>query len=154
MDLTLFKGETLGVIGESGCGKSVTALSVMQLVAAPAGRIVAGEILFEGQDLLKKSREEMRAIRGNEIAMIFQEPMTSLNPVFTIGYQIMESILLHQKLGKKEAREKAIEMIRLVGIPSPEKRMDDYPHHMSGGMRQRAMLGLSVWCPPNTTGTL
>lgn len=148
MDLTLCKGETLGVIGESGCGKSVTALSVMQLVATPAGRIVAGEILFEGQDLLKKSREEMRAIRGNEIAMIFQEPMTSLNPVFTIGYQIMESILLHQKLGKKEAREKAIEMIRLVGIPSPEKRMDDYPHHMSGGMRQRAMIAMALCCQP------
>ena len=148
MDLTIFKGEALGVIGESGCGKSVTALSVMQLVAAPAGRIVAGEILFEGQDLLKKNREEMRAIRGNEIAMIFQEPMTSLNPVFTIGNQIMESIILHQKLGKKEARQKAIEMINLVGIPSPEKRMDEYPHHMSGGMRQRAMIAMALCCQP------
>jgi len=148
MDLKLFRGETLGVIGESGCGKSVTALSVMQLVAAPAGRIIAGEILFEGQDLLKKNREEMRAIRGNEIAMIFQEPMTSLNPVFTIGNQIMESITLHQKLSKKEARRKAIEMINLVGIPSPEKRMDEYPHHMSGGMRQRAMIAMALCCQP------
>jgi oligopeptide/dipeptide ABC transporter ATP-binding protein len=148
MDLMIPRGETLGVIGESGCGKSVTALSVMQLVAAPAGRIVAGEILFEGQDLLKKSREEMRAIRGNEIAMIFQEPMTSLNPVFTIGYQIMESIILHQKLNKKDAREKAIEMINLVGIPSADKRMDEYPHHMSGGMRQRAMIAMALCCRP------
>ena len=148
MDLVLSRGETLGVIGESGCGKSVTALSVMQLVAAPAGRIVAGEILFEGQDLLKKSREEMRAIRGNEIAMIFQEPMTSLNPVFTIGNQIMESIILHQKLNKRDARDKAIEMINLVGIPSPEKRIDEYPHHMSGGMRQRAMIAMALSCRP------
>lgn len=148
VDLVLSRGETLGVIGESGCGKSVTALSVMRLVAEPAGRIVAGEILFEGQDLLKKSREEMRAIRGNEIAMIFQEPMTSLNPVFTIGNQIMESIILHQKLNKRDAREKAIEMINLVGIPSPEKRIDEYPHHMSGGMRQRAMIAMALSCRP------
>jgi oligopeptide/dipeptide ABC transporter ATP-binding protein len=148
MDLTVRRGETLGVIGESGCGKSVTALSVMQLVAAPAGRIVEGEILFEGQDLLKKRREEMRAIRGNDISMIFQEPMTSLNPVFTIGNQIMESIFLHQKLNRKGAREKAIEMIRLIGIPSPEKRIDDYPHQMSGGMRQRAMIAMALSCRP------
>jgi oligopeptide/dipeptide ABC transporter ATP-binding protein len=148
MDLALSRGKTLGVIGESGCGKSVTALSVMQLIAAPPGRTVAGEIFFEGQDLLKKSREEMRAIRGNEIAMIFQEPMTSLNPVFTIGDQIMEPITLHQKLGKRDAREKAIAMLRLVGIPSPEKRIDDYPHHMSGGMRQRAMIAMALSCRP------
>ena len=148
MDLALARGKTLGVIGESGCGKSVTAFSVMQLIAAPPGRIVSGEILFEGQDLLKKSREEMRAIRGNEIAMIFQEPMTSLNPVFTIGDQIMEPITLHQKLGKRDAREKAIAMLRLVGIPSPEKRIDDYPHHMSGGMRQRAMIAMALSCRP------
>ena len=147
MDLTLFRGETLGVIGESGCGKSVTALSVMQLLPSRRAEF-RGEILFEGQDLLKKSREEMRAIRGNEIAMIFQEPMTSLNPVFTIGNQIMESIILHQKLGKKSARQKAIEMINLVGIPSPEKRMDEYPHHMSGGMRQRAMIAMALSCRP------
>jgi len=148
MDLLLHRGETLGMIGESGCGKSVTALSVMQLVAAPAGRIVEGEILFAGQNLLKKSREEMRAIRGNEISMIFQEPMTSLNPVFTIGDQIMEAIILHQRLNRKDAREKAIEMLRLVGIPSPEKRIDDYPHQMSGGMRQRAMIAMALSCRP------
>ncbi len=148
MDLALSRGKTLGVIGESGCGKSVTALSVMQLIAAPPGRIVAGEILFEGQDLLKKGPDEMRAIRGNEIAMIFQEPMTSLNPVFTIGDQIMESIILHQKLSKRDAREKAIAMLRLVGIPSPEKRVDEYPHHMSGGMRQRTMIAMALSCRP------
>jgi oligopeptide/dipeptide ABC transporter ATP-binding protein len=148
MDLALSPGKTLGVIGESGCGKSVTALSVMRLIAEPPGRIIAGEILFEGQDLLTKSPEEMRAIRGNEIAMIFQEPMTSLNPVFTIGDQIMEAIILHQKLCKRDAREKAIAMLRLVGIPSPEKRIDDYPHHMSGGMRQRSMIALALSCRP------
>jgi oligopeptide/dipeptide ABC transporter ATP-binding protein len=148
MDLVLRRGEALGIIGESGCGKSVTALSVMRLVASPPGRIVEGEILFEGEDLLKKGEEEMRAIRGNEIAMIFQEPMTSLNPVFTIGYQIMEAVLLHQGVGRREAREKAVEMIRLVGIPSPERRIDDYPHQMSGGMRQRAMIAMALSCRP------
>ncbi len=148
MDLVLRRGESLGIIGESGCGKSVTALSVMRLVASPPGRIVAGEILFEGEDLLKKGEEEMRAIRGNEIAMIFQEPMTSLNPVFTIGDQIMEAILLHQRVGRREAREKAVEMLRLVGIPSPERRIDDYPHQMSGGMRQRAMIAMALSCRP------
>jgi oligopeptide/dipeptide ABC transporter ATP-binding protein len=148
MDLVIEKGQTLGVIGESGCGKSVTALSILQLVASPPGRIVGGEILFEGEDLLKKSPAEIRKIRGNDIAMIFQEPMSSLNPVYTIGNQIMESIVLHQHLPKEKARTKAIEMLELVGIPSPGKRVDDYPHHLSGGMRQRAMIAIALSCKP------
>jgi peptide/nickel transport system ATP-binding protein/oligopeptide transport system ATP-binding protein len=148
MDLTIRKGKTLGVIGESGCGKSVTALSVLRLVASPPGRIVAGEILFEGQDLLEKSPAQMRAIRGNEISMIFQEPMTSLNPVYTIGNQIMESIILHQGLKKAETHRKAIEILTLVGIPSPGKRVDEYPHQLSGGMRQRAMIAMALACRP------
>ncbi|MBO8141737.1 MAG: ABC transporter ATP-binding protein [Firmicutes bacterium] len=144
----LDRGGTLGIVGESGSGKSVTSLSIMRLIPTPPGRILDGEILFEGEDLLKKSPAEMRRIRGNEISMIFQEPMTSLNPVFTVGDQIMEAIILHQKLSKKEARDKAIEMLRLVGIPSPEKRVDDYPHQMSGGMRQRVMIAMALSCNP------
>ncbi|MBE3598468.1 MAG: ABC transporter ATP-binding protein [Limnochordaceae bacterium] len=148
VSFSLRKGGTLGVLGESGCGKSVTSLSIMRLVPNPPGRIVGGQILFEGQDLLQKRESEMRRIRGNEIAMIFQEPMTSLNPVFTVGNQIMEAIILHQKVSKAEARRRAIEMLRLVGIPSPEKRIDDYPHQMSGGMRQRVMIAMALSCNP------
>jgi oligopeptide/dipeptide ABC transporter ATP-binding protein len=148
MDLTIHKGRTLGVIGESGCGKSVTALSVMRLVASPPGRIVSGEILFEGADLLKKDPADMRTIRGNDISMIFQEPMTSLNPVYTIGNQIMEAIILHQRLNKAEARQKAIEVLGLVGISTPAKQIDAYPHQLSGGMRQRAMIAMALSCRP------
>ncbi len=142
------KGKTLGIVGESGCGKSVTSLSIMRLVAQPAGRIVGGEILYQGRDLLKLRDEEMRRIRGNEISMIFQEPMTSLNPVYTIGDQIMEAIQLHQKLGSRDSRDKAIEMLKLVGISAPEKRVDDYPHQLSGGMRQRVMIAMALSCNP------
>ena len=148
VDLAVNRGETLGIIGESGSGKSVTALSVMRLVAGPPGRIISGEILFEGRDLLKISPEGMRRIRGNEISMIFQEPMTSLNPVFTIGNQIMENIITHQKMDQASARKHAIEMLELVGIPSPKKRVDEYPHQLSGGMRQRAMIAMALSCRP------
>jgi len=147
--------KTLGVVGESGCGKSVTALSIMGLVQIPPGKIEEGEILFhrDGKvmDLTKfdpKGRE-MRSIRGNEIAMIFQEPMTSLNPVYTIGNQIMEAIILHQKLDKAKAKQKAIAMLREVGIPLPEQRVDEYPHQLSGGMRQRAMIAMALSCNPS-----
>ncbi|MBC7081923.1 MAG: ABC transporter ATP-binding protein [Firmicutes bacterium] len=142
------KGETIGIVGESGCGKSVTSLSVMRLIPNPPGKIIGGEIIFEGENILEKSEAEMRHIRGNEISMIFQEPMTSLNPVFTIGDQIMEAIMLHQKVGKREARKKTIEMLKLVGIPSAEKRVDEYPHQMSGGMRQRVMIAMALSCNP------
>ena len=148
MDLTIHTGRTLGVIGESGCGKSVTALSVLRLVPSPPGRIISGEIFFGGEDLLKKTPDEMRAIRGNDISMIFQEPMTSLNPVYTIGNQIMEAIILHQHLGKAEARQKAIEVLGLVGISTPAKQVDAYPHQLSGGMRQRAMIAMALSCRP------
>ena len=142
------RGETLGVVGESGCGKSVTALSVMRLIPDPPGRIVAGSIRFEGVDLASLSEEEMRKVRGNDIGMIFQEPMTSLNPVFTVGDQIIEAVMLHREASYEEARERAVEMLRLVGIPSPESRVDDYPHQMSGGMRQRVMIAMALSCDP------
>ncbi|MCK6481200.1 MAG: ABC transporter ATP-binding protein [Planctomycetaceae bacterium] len=142
------RGETLGVVGESGCGKSVTALSVMKLIPDPPGRIVAGSIWFEGRDLAALSTEEMRRIRGNEIGMIFQEPMTSLNPVFTVGDQIIEAVVLHRGVPYEEGRARAVEMLRLVGIPSPESRVDDYPHQMSGGMRQRVMIAMALSCDP------
>ena len=142
-------GQTIGIVGESGCGKSVTSLSIMGLIPNPPGKIIGGEIFFKGKNLLKLSAGEMRKIRGNEISMIFQEPMTSLNPVFTIGNQIMESVVLHQKLSKAQAREKAIEMLKLVGIPAPEKRIDDYPHQLSGGMRQRVMIAMALSCNPS-----
>jgi oligopeptide/dipeptide ABC transporter ATP-binding protein len=148
VSLYIKRGETLGVVGESGCGKSQSALSVMQLVSKPAGKIVSGEILFEGDDLLKKSEAEMRKIRGNDISMIFQEPMTSLNPVYTIGDQIAEAIVLHQGLNYKDAMEKAAEMLRLVGIPLPERRVKEYPHQLSGGMRQRVMIAMALSCNP------
>ena len=149
ISFSLEKGKTLGIVGESGCGKSVTSLSIMRLIPTPPGRIESGEILFEGRDLLKLSEDEMRKIRGNDIAMIFQEPMTSLNPVFTIGNQIGEAIALHQKgLSAKEVRSKTIEMLKLVGIPEAENRVDDYPHHLSGGMRQRVMIAMALSCNP------
>ena len=145
---TLERGETLGVVGESGCGKSVTALSILRLIPDPPGKIVDGEILFEGINLLDLSPAEMRRIRGNDVSMIFQEPMTSLNPVFTIGNQIAEAVRLHQGLSKKEALQKAIEMLELVGIPAPERRVHEYPHQLSGGMRQRAMIAMALSCNP------
>jgi oligopeptide/dipeptide ABC transporter ATP-binding protein len=145
---SLEKGETVGVVGESGCGKSVTALSVLRLIPDPPGKIVDGEIIFEGTDLLGLSSAEMRRIRGNDISMIFQEPMTSLNPVFTIGNQITEAVRLHQGLNKKQALDKAIEALRLVGIPVPERRVHEYPHQLSGGMRQRAMIAMALSCNP------
>lgn len=145
----LEEGKTLGIVGESGCGKSVTSLSIMRLIPNPPGKIEAGEILFNGKNLLTLSDEEMRKIRGNEIAMIFQEPMTSLNPVFTVGNQIGEAIELHQKgLSKQQVREKTVEMLKLVGIPEPDKRVDDYPHQLSGGMRQRVMIAMALSCNP------
>jgi peptide/nickel transport system ATP-binding protein len=141
-------GETLAVVGESGSGKSVTALSILRLVATPPGRIVGGSIRFRGRDLLSLSEAEMRAIRGKEISMIFQEPMTSLNPVYTCGEQILEVLVLHEKLSRSAARERAIELLKKVGIPSPEQRVDDYPHQMSGGMRQRVMIAMALACKP------
>ncbi len=142
-------GKTLGLVGESGCGKSVTSLSIMRLIPSPPGKIVGGEVLYRGRDLLKLNNEEMRKIRGNEISMIFQEPMTSLNPVFTVGNQVGEAIKLHQGLGKRETREKTIEMLRLVKIADPESRVDSYPHQLSGGMRQRVMIAMALSCNPS-----
>jgi oligopeptide transport system ATP-binding protein len=149
VNLYVKRGETLGVVGESGCGKSQTSLSVMRLIPMPPGKIMEGsEIIFEGEDLIKKSESEMRKIRGNDISMIFQEPMTSLNPVYTIGDQIAEAITLHQGLNRKEATDKAIEMLRLVGIPLPDRRVKEYPHQLSGGMRQRVMIAMALSCNP------
>lgn len=142
-------GQTVGIVGESGCGKSVTSLSIMGLIPTPPGRIASGEIRFKGKNLVGLPASEMRKIRGNQISMIFQEPMTSLNPVFTIGNQIMEAVMLHQKLSKNEAKEKAIEMLRLVGIPAPERRINEYPHQLSGGMRQRVMIAMALSCNPS-----
>jgi len=141
-------GETLGMVGESGCGKSVTALSILRLVPSPPGRIAGGEILYQGRNLLALSETDMRRVRGNEIAMIFQEPMTSLNPVFTVGDQIAEAIRLHQKTSRREARNRAIEMLRLVEMPEPARRVDEYPHQLSGGMRQRVMIAMALSCNP------
>ncbi|MEH7348770.1 ABC transporter ATP-binding protein [Gottfriedia acidiceleris] len=148
ISFSLKKGETLGIVGESGSGKSITSLSLLGLIPSPPGKIAGGSILFKGEDLLAKTEKQMRSIRGNEISMIFQEPMTSLNPVYSAGEQIAEAIRLHQKLGKKEAWEKAVEMLRLVGIPSPEKRAKQEPHELSGGMRQRVMIAMALACHP------
>ncbi len=141
------KGQTIGIVGESGCGKSVMSLSIMRLIQDP-GRIVDGQVIFNGQDLVKLSQGEMRKINGDRISMIFQEPMTSLNPVFTVGNQIAESLILHEKLTKKQAREKAVEMISTVGIPRAEGIYDSYPHELSGGMRQRIMIAMALSCNP------
>lgn len=143
----LEKGKSLGVVGESGSGKSITALSLMRLIDPP-GKILSGEVWFKGENLLRKSEKEMGQIRGNEIAMIFQDPMTSLNPLLRVGEQIAEAIMLHQKLDKKKAWEKAIQMLKKVGIPEPEKRVKQFPHEFSGGMRQRAMIGIALSCNP------
>ncbi len=144
----LDEGETLALVGESGCGKSVTAMSILRLIPNPPGRIVDGEIIFEGQDLLQVSDAEMRSIRGNRIAMVFQEPMTSLNPVLTIGQQIRESIVLHLGLGEEESTARSVELLELVGIPEAEQRIQDYPHQFSGGMRQRVMIAMALSCNP------
>jgi peptide/nickel transport system ATP-binding protein len=144
----IYPGEILGLVGESGCGKSVTGLSLLRLIPIPPGRIVSGDILFDGRSLLSLEEKEMEKVRGNDIAMIFQEPMTSLNPVFTIGDQIMEAIILHQRLDKTKAKKKAIEMLDRVKISSPEKRIDSYPHQLSGGMRQRVMIAMALSCQP------
>jgi oligopeptide/dipeptide ABC transporter ATP-binding protein len=143
------EGETVALVGESGCGKSVSALSIMQLVAAPAGRIVGGKILFKGRDLLKLDEEAMRRVRGREIAMIFQEPMTSLNPVLSIGRQLTEGLEIHLGLGADAARKRAVELLALVGIPDPARRLGQYPHQFSGGMRQRMMIAMALSCEPS-----
>jgi peptide/nickel transport system ATP-binding protein/oligopeptide transport system ATP-binding protein len=148
VSLTIGKGEILGLVGESGCGKSVTAHSIIKLIPQPPGRIVGGSIFFEGQNILEFSEARMRKIRGNRISMIFQEPMTSLNPVFPVGNQVGEVIRLHQKLSRKDTRNRVIEMFQLVGIPEPEKRLSNYPHQMSGGMRQRVMIAMALACNP------
>jgi oligopeptide transport system ATP-binding protein len=148
ISFTLHKGETLGIVGESGSGKSVTNLSIMRLIPSPPGKIVAGEVLFLGRDILKLKEEQLREIRGNQISMIFQDPMTSLNPFLKISTQLIETIILHQGLEKKAARAKAVEMLEKVGIPNAVKRVDDYPHQFSGGMRQRVMIAMALSCNP------
>ena len=148
VDMSIDAGETLGVVGESGCGKSVTAKTVMKLIDMPPGKIVAGQVLWQGRDLVPLGPEEMRRIRAKEIAIIFQEPMTSLNPVYTVGEQIAESVRLHDGLSRKEAMNRAVEMLQLVRIPTPERRVNDYPHQFSGGMRQRVMIAIALACNP------
>ena len=148
VDLAIDRGETLGVVGESGCGKTVTALSVLKLIATPPGQIVAGQILWRGRDLVPLSPDEMRSIRSKEIGIVFQEPMTSLNPVYTVGAQIAETVREHEGLGCRGALDKAIEMLRLVHIPNPQRRVHDYPHQFSGGMRQRVMIAMALSCNP------
>lgn len=148
VSLTVHKGEVVGIVGESGCGKSVTSLSIMQLVPSPPGKIVGGTIDFKGENLLNVSKKRIKDIRGNEISMIFQEPMTSLDPLFTIGNQLREALQIHQKINKKQANQKSIEMLKLVGIPRAEEVMNDYPHQLSGGMRQRVMIAIAMACDP------
>ena len=148
VDFEVQRGQILGIVGESGCGKSITSLSIMRLVAAPAGRIVGGQILFQGKNLLSLSEREMREIRGNRISLISQDPMTSLNPVLTIGDQIMEAILLHQKVDRRTARQKTVELLEAVGIPAAASRVDNYPHEFSGGMRQRVIIAMALACEP------
>ena len=148
LHLSVMPGETLGVVGESGCGKSMTALSIMGLVPIPPGRIAAGKIMLDGEDLLQVSESRMREVRGNEISMIFQEPMTSLNPVYSVGNQIAETARLHEGLSARAARDRAVEMLHAVGIPAPEKRVDEFPHQLSGGMRQRVMIAMALPCKP------
>ena len=148
VDFTLRKGETLGIVGESGCGKSMTSLSILRLIPSPPGKIVAGEILLNGKDIVKMSNSELRKVRGKQISMIFQEPMTSLNPVLKVGDQISETLRLHQGLSKKQALAKSVEMLELVGIPSPEKIVKQEPFQLSGGMRQRVMIAMALACAP------
>ena len=148
VDLAIDAGQTVCVVGESGCGKSVTAKTVMKLIDMPPGKIVAGQVLWQGRDLVPLDNEAMRKIRAKEIAIIFQEPMTSLNPVYTVGEQIAESIRLHEGLGRREAMDRAVEMLKLVNIPTPERRVKDYPHQFSGGMRQRVMIAIALACNP------
>jgi len=149
IDLEIRKGETLGLVGETGCGKSVTALSILRLIPQPPGKIVGGEIWYNGVNLIEASGEKMREVRGNMISMIFQEPMTSLNPVFTIGYQIAEVVALHQGLDKKESLKKTVEALKAVAMPDPDKVVEQYPHELSGGMRQRAMIAMALSCNPD-----
>ncbi|MGA8020444.1 MAG: ABC transporter ATP-binding protein, partial [Desulfobacterales bacterium] len=148
VSLTLNPAETLGLVGESGCGKSVTALSVLRLLPKPAGRIAGGQILFKGRDLVSLPETKMRRVRGNDISMIFQEPMTSLNPVYSVGFQIVETIRRHRRMDRHSARQEAVRMLSLVGIPDPEARVEDYPHQLSGGMRQRVMIAMALSCHP------
>jgi peptide/nickel transport system ATP-binding protein len=148
MSFTLAAGETLAVVGESGCGKSITALSLMRLIPDPPGRIIGGKVMLEGTDLLQLSEPEMRKVRGNRVSMIFQEPMTSLNPVITVGRQISQALMMHQGMSKSEAMERAVEMLRLVKVPEPAQRVKEYPHQLSGGMRQRVMIAMALSCNP------
>ena len=148
VDFTVRKGDILGVVGESGCGKTVLALSIMRLVPTPPGKIISGSVFLDGADLLTLTREEMRRVRGRDVSMIFQEPMTSLNPVLKVGEQIAEMVRFHKGLSRKEAMNRAVEMLRLVGMPAPERRIHDYPHQMSGGMRQRIMIAMAMSCNP------
>ena len=148
VDLTIDRGETVCVVGESGCGKTVTAMTVLKLLPMPPGKIAAGEVLWQGRDLVRASNEEMRRVRAKEIAIIFQEPMTSLNPVYSVGEQIAESLRLHEGMSRKAAMERAVEMLALVRIPTPQRRVNDYPHQFSGGMRQRVMIAIALACNP------
>jgi len=148
VSFTVDEGETLGLVGESGCGKSVSMLSVMRLIPMPPGKIVSGQVLFQGRDLVQVDDEEIRSVRGNKIAMVFQDPMTSLNPVLTIGTQISEALELHLGMTKEQARKRSVELLKMVGIPEAENRLDDYPHQFSGGMRQRVMIAMALSCSP------